>query len=304
MPCLGAPDLIDLRVFLALVRHRSFRKAAIELGVTAAALSHRMKKLEARLEVRLLNRTSRSVVPTQAGAQLAQHLEQGFQTIDDAIAALDALRRYPVGRLRLNVPRDAARLLIAPALPEFFVRYPHIHLDLAVDDRPVDIVAAGFDAGIRYGTNVPSDMIATALTPALRWVVVGAPALLEIHGRPERPSDLHQFPCVQMRLGDNSRFAWELGDGDAMVRVDVPGPLCANETETSVAAALQGVGVAYCLERRVEQDIHDGRLEIVLPDWGSTGPPLAIYYPSRRQPPPGLRQLINLVRERNALPPL
>jgi DNA-binding transcriptional LysR family regulator len=304
MPGLEPPDLVDLRVFLALFRHGSFRKAGIELGVTASALSHRMKKLEARLEVRLLNRTSRSVMPTQAGAELALHLEQGFQTIEDASAALDPLRCYPVGRLRLNVPRDAARLLIAPVLPDFFVRYPQIHLDLTVDDQPVDIVAAGFDAGIRYRTRVPSDMIATALTSSLRWVVVGAPAFLEIHGRPERPTDLHRFPCVQMRVGDNSRFPWELGDGDAMVRVDVPGALCANETETSVAAALQGVGLAYCLERRVEEEIRDGRLEIVLPDWASTGPPLAIYYPSRRQPPPGMRQLINLVRERNALPTL
>jgi DNA-binding transcriptional LysR family regulator len=295
-------DMADLRVFTTIVRRGNFRKAAIELGVTASALSHRMRKLEQRLQVRLLNRTSRSVVPTQAGADLALKLDDGFRTIHDALSTLDMHRRYPVGRLRLNVPRDAARLLLAEVAPEFCRLYPQIHLDVVVDDRPVDIVGEGYDAGIRYHASVPADMIATTLTPPLRWVIVGAPDLIERLGTPGSPADLVRFPCVQMRVGDNSALPWELGDGDAMVRVDVPGPLCANETELSVLAAMRGAGLAYCLEWRVHDEVRAGRLQIVLPEWASTGPPFAIYYPSRRQPAPGLRQLIELIKARQQPP--
>jgi DNA-binding transcriptional LysR family regulator len=294
-------DLADLRVFLTIVRRGNFRKAAIELRVTASALSHRIRKLEERLQVRLLNRTSRSVVPTQAGADLAKRLEEGFRTINDALSVLEMHRRYPVGRLRLNLPKDAARLLLAPILPDFYAQYPQIHLDVTVDDRPTDVVAEGFDAGIRYGTSVPGDMVAMALTAPLRWIVVGSPSLLDRLERPRSPADLQRYPCVQMRIGDNTNLPWELGDNDAMVRVDVPGPLCANETELSVAAAIGGVGLAYCLEWRVEEEIRAGLLEIVLPAWASTGPPFAMYYPSRRQPPPGLRQLIDFMRNRCGL---
>jgi DNA-binding transcriptional LysR family regulator len=221
--------------------------------------------------------------------------------INDALSVLDTHRRYPVGRLRLNVPKDAARLLLAPILPDFFALYPQIHLDVAVDDRPTDVVAEGFDAGIRYGASVPGDMIAIALTSPLRWIVVGSPSLLKRHERPSNPADLQRYPCVQMRVGDNTSLPWELGDDDAMVRVDVPGPLCANETELSVAAAIGGVGLAYCPQWRVEEEVRAGLLEVVLPAWASTGPPFAMYYPSRRQPPPGLRQLIDFIRSRRGL---
>ncbi|WGF87080.1 LysR family transcriptional regulator [Marinivivus vitaminiproducens] len=296
-------DLAELSVFLAIVRQGSFARAAIELGVTTSALSHAMRKLETRFGVRLLNRTSRAVVPTHAGRELALRLSEGFQTISDALSALDVHRDAPVGRLRLNVPKDAQRLLIGPVLPDFVRRYPQVHLDVTVDDRPVDIVAQGFDAGIRYGGAVPRDMIAVPLTPPLRWVVIGAPAYLERRGRPRTPEELHLHACVQMRIGDNSAFAWELGDGDAMVRVDVPGPFCVNETDGAVDAAMRGVGLAYCLEWRVADEIRAGALEVVMADWSSIGPPLALYYPSRRQTPPGLRQLTDLVRVSKGLPP-
>jgi DNA-binding transcriptional LysR family regulator len=145
-------------------------------------------------------------------------------------------------------------------------------------------------------------MIAVTLTAPLRWVVVGAPDLIARLGAPRSPADLVRFPCVQMRVGDNSALPWELGDGDAMVRIDVPGPLCANETELSVLAAMRGAGLAYCLEWRVHDEVQAGKLQIVLPEWASTGPPFVIYYPSRRQPAPGLRQLIELIKARQQLP--
>ena len=301
MSAFARSDLSDLNVFLTIVRRGSFRQAATELGVTTSALSHSVKKLEGRLEVRLLNRTSRSVVPTQAGSELARRLADGFQTIGDALSALDAYRHSPVGRLRINLLKDASRLLVAPVLADFLCRYPQVHLDLTVEDRPVDIIAEGFDAGIRYESFVPKDMIATALTPPLRWVVVGSPDYLARYGRPRHPEDLRHHSCVQMRVGDNTAYHWELGNGPDMVRIDVPGPFCANETDISVEAAMRGVGLAYCLEIRIEEEVRSGRLEIIMPEWASLGPPFAMYYSSRRQPPPGLRQLIGIVRERNGL---
>jgi DNA-binding transcriptional LysR family regulator len=296
--------LADLNVFLTIVRRGSMAQAAIELGVSTSALSHRLRKLEAQLGVRLLNRTSRSIKPTQAGGALADQLGAGFQTISDALTSLERHRQFPAGRLRLNVLRDAARLVLGPVLSRYLNEFPDMQLDVTVDDRLVDIVAQGFDAGIRYGDRVPRDMIGIALTGPLQWAVVGAPELIARVGRPDKPQDLLKLPCVQMRIGDNSSYPWELGNGDSTIQVDVGGPLCANETEHSVDAAMRGVGFAYCLERRVRAEIASGALEIVLPEWSSKGPPFTIYYPSRRQTPPGLRQLIDTIREAENLPPL
>lgn len=296
--------LADLNIFLTIVRHRSMARAAIELGVTTSALSHRLRKLESELNVRLLNRTSRSITPTEAGAALAVQLGAGFQTISDALSSLERHRQFPMGRLRLNVLRDAARLVLGPVLPRYLGEFPEMHLDVTVDDHLVDIVAQGFDAGIRYGDRVPQDMVGVALTKPLQWVVVGAPELIARTGRPEEPKDILQMPCVQMRVGDNSNFPWELGNGASLVRVDVRGPLTANETEHAVDAAIRGVGFAYCLERRVRAEISSRALEIVMPEWASDGPPFTIYYPSRRQTPPGLRQLIDTIREAEDLPRL
>jgi DNA-binding transcriptional LysR family regulator len=296
--------LADLNVFLTIVRRGSMAKAAIELGVSTSALSHCLRKLEEQLGVRLLNRTSRSLKPTEAGDLLATQLGAGFQTISDALSSLERHRQFPVGRLRLNVLRDAARLVLGPVVRGYLNEFPDMHLDVTVDDQLVDIVAQGFDAGIRYGDRVPQDMVGVALTKAVEWIVVGAPELIARVGRPEEPKDLLGLPCVQMRVGDNSNFPWELGNGAAMVRVDVRGPLVANETEHAVDAAIRGVGFCYCLERRVTSEIASGVLEVVLPQWASDGPPFTIYYPSRRQTPPGLRQLIEMIRKIEGLPPL
>ena len=299
MPAFTRSELADLNVFMAVARRQSFRQAAIELGLTTSALSHSVKNLETRLGVKLLNRTSRSVVPTVAGSELADKLERGFQAIGDALGELDVHRGVPAGRLRINVPRDAARLLIGPILPRFFESYPDVQLEITVEDRMVDIVADGYDAGIRYGGTVPQDMVAVPLTGPLRWVVVGSPDYLSRHGRPSQPSDLLRHACVRMRIGDNSIYKWELGSGDEACELDVPGPMSANETEISVQAAIDGVGLAYCLERRVNEELEVGQLEIVLAKWAAVGPPFFVYYPSRRQTQPGLRRLIDTIRAAN-----
>lgn len=293
---LSRADLAEMNAFLCIANRGSFRQAAQDLGVTTSALSHTLRRLETRLEVRLINRTTRSVALTAAGRELALALSKGLGVIEDGVAALDDHRQAPVGRLRLTVPRDAARLVVGPALPEFVRRYPQVHLDLVVDDRPVDMVAEGFDAGIRYGGRVPKDMVAMPLTGPLRWVVVGSPAYLRKWGTPTTPEDLYQHSCIQMRVGDSSNYPWELGDGEALVRMDVPGPVRVNETEAAVDGALRGIGLAYCLQLRVREELHSGRLLQVLPDWSSMGEPFTVYYTNRRLTPPGLRPLIDTIR--------
>ncbi|WP_118137641.1 LysR family transcriptional regulator [Oceanicella sp. SM1341] len=296
--------LADLTVFVTIVRRHSMRQAAIELGVTTSALSHRMRKLEADLGVRLLNRTSRSLTPTEAGAALAQRLELGLQTIEDSLGMLARHRNVPSGHLRINAPKDASRLLLGPILPRYLAEFPEMHLDITVDDHLVDVVAEGFDAGIRYGDRVPQDMIGVTLSKPLQWVVAGAPALIARVGVPMVPDDLLSRPCIEMRVGDNSRYPWELGNGDALRRLDVRGALCTNETQHAMDAALGGVGFFYCLEELLKPLIAEGRLQVVLPGWASEGAPLTIYYPSRRQVPPGLHELIAMIRVEQGLPRL
>lgn len=296
--------LADLSVFATIVRRQSIKQAAHELGLTSSALSHRLRKLEADLGVRLVNRTSRSLTPTEVGAALAAQIEAALRLIGDALATLTSQHDAPSGRLRINVLRDAARHLLAPALPRYAELYPGMSLDVTIDDHMIDIVAEGFDAGIRYGDRVPQDMIGVALSAPQPWIVVGAPALIARVGRPQSPEELLQRPCVEMRLGDNSRYAWELGNAEELRRVDVRGPLCANESQQTIDAALGGIGFAYCLEALVGDHLASGRLELVLPEWRSDGPPFMIYYPSRRQLPPGMRLLIALIRQQQGLPPL
>lgn len=296
MAAFNRSELADLNVFMAIIRRRSFRHAAYELGVTTSALSHTMRNLETRLGVKLLYRTSRAVEPTDAGTLLAEKLSVGFATIQDGLDTLELYREAPIGRLRLNVPRDAAVLLLAPILGDFCAAYPQLRLDLIVQDQMIDIVAEGYDAGIRYGATVPQDMVAVPLTGALRWITVATPAYLARRGTPQQPKDLLEHACIRMYLGDKTPYKWELGNGPRQQRIDVPGHFSAADTETIVHAALQGVGIAYCLENRVQQELADGRLVDVMPDWACVGEPLCMYYPSRRQSQPGLRQLMDMIR--------
>ena len=304
MPAFERSDLADLLTFTTLVRRRSFKATAVELRVTASAVSHAIRRLEDRLGTRLLNRTSRSVVPSAAGLALAQDLERGFEAIGSALARFDDASASRFGAVRLNVPRDAAHLLIGPAMPDFAQDFPDVDLTVVVEDRPIDVVAEGYDAGIRFGDTVPEDMVAVALTPPLRWVVVGSPAYLAVEGEPTVPADLARHRCLRLLLGDNTAFRWELGDGDRLVRIEASGPYTINDTQTTLNAALEGIGLAYVLERRVAREIAAGTLRVVLPDWASTGAGLYMYYPSRRHSHPALRGLVDIVRRRNGLAPL
>lgn len=294
-------ELGDLRVFVTIMRTRSFKAAAIQLGLTPSAASHAMRRLEERLGSKLLNRSSRAVSPTDTGLALAQQLEQGFETIGQALAEVDAPGAGRYGELRINVFADAAHLLINPALPEFAQQCPAVRLTIVVEDRPIDIVAEGYDAGIRYGHHVPEDMVAVPLSGPQRWIVAGSPDYLARHGVPQHPDDLAQHQCLQLLLGDNSSYKWELGQGRHKRRVRVPGLITINNTAATIAAARNGTGLGYVLENRIAKEVAEGSLRIVLAEHAAQSDPFHMYYSSRRHKHPALRILINIIRQQQGL---
>lgn len=294
---LSRADLADLNSFLVVHRLRSFTQAAVELGITTSALSHAMRNLEARLGVRLLNRTSRTVSPTEAGDNLAKRLEIGFLEIGGALADVNRHRDRPVGRLRLNVLQDGARLLLAKHLPKFLHSYPDIEVEVAVDDHMIDIVAAGFDAGIRFGGTVPEDFVAVRIGQPLRWVAVASPRYLHRSPPLHIPEDLKVHNCIQIRTGQGIIYRWNFEkDGEQRV-IEVPGQLCVNETTLGIEIAVASGGITYCLEDRVREHLRRGELQVVLQDWAPVEPAFHIYYPGHRQVPPGLRELIEILRQ-------
>ncbi|MED5544345.1 MAG: LysR family transcriptional regulator [Pseudomonadota bacterium] len=291
-------DIADFSYFLAIARHGSFRKAALEIGVSPSALSHSLRGLEERLGVRLLNRTNRSVTLTSAGEELREAISDPFARIDQARDALNRFRDTPTGRIRLNVAADAAALLLSPVIPVFMERYPDVEVDIVASNRMVDVVASGFDAGIRYGGTVPEDMIAQRLSPDIRWIVAAAPAYLERFGTPQNPEELKEHRCLGVRLGDDRIYRWEfMGRDGEEFDIAVPGQITVDESRSMVSIAIGGGGLMYGPEPVVAPFIANGQLQTVLDDWATNGPGFQIYYPSRRQVPTGLRLLIELVRE-------
>lgn len=297
-------DFADLKSFLAIVRCRSFKLAAIELGQTPSAVSHAMRRLENRLGAKLLNRSSRSVSATAAGRDLAARLEDGFNLIGSALETFEAPGTARLGEIRLNVFADAAHLLIAPALPEFVRMCPDVRLTVVVENRPIDIVAEGYDAGVRYGHYVPEDMVAVPLTGPQRWVMAASPDYLERHGSPRSLKDLSGHTCLQLLLGDNSSYRWELNDGGEARRLRVPGLLTINDTATTISACKAGLGIGYVLEARIAAELARGELQVVLKKHAFAEDPFHIYYSSRRYKHPALMTLIDIVRRQQSLPKL
>ncbi|MDE1187208.1 MAG: LysR family transcriptional regulator [Pantoea sp.] len=290
-------DMADLIYFCAIARHQSFSRAAIELGVSASALSHALKGFEARLGVRLLNRTTKSVTLTEAGKTLAQTVQSPIETIDSALEKLNLFRDTPAGRIRLNVAVEASTLLLAPILPDFVDLYPDVELDIVATNRIVDMTEEGFDAGIRYGGTIPEDMIAQRLSADIRWVVAGSPEYLDRFGTPLHPNDLDKHRCVSNRLGDNRIYRWEFDRGDESLAIKVPPLITVDQAETGLVAVLKGVGLMYYPEPLIAKYVKEGSLRLVLTDWASMGSGFHIYYSSRRQLPTGLRLLIDLIRK-------
>jgi DNA-binding transcriptional LysR family regulator len=290
-------DLTDLSYFLELAKHRNFRKAGVELGVSASALSHALRGFEERLGVRLLNRTTRSVTLTAAGEALHAAVVGPFEEIGRAVDVVNQFRDAPMGRIRLSVPTEAAAFLLGPVMAIFLERYPDVEIEISVSNRMIDVIDSGFDAGIRYGGTVPEDMVAQRLSRDIRWLVVAAPAYLERHGTPSHPNDLLKHRCIRIRIGDDSVYRWEFERGSEKLEVNVPGAMVVDQGEIGLAAVRNGAGLFYVADPMVREDLASGVLRTVLDDWSPLGPGFHIYYSGRRQIPAALRLFIDLVRD-------
>jgi DNA-binding transcriptional LysR family regulator len=291
------PDLRALSAFAAVARERNFRRAARELRISVSSLSERIRDLEQKIGVRLLNRTTRSVAPTEAGARLLERIEPPLHEIGEAARDLIAQRSVPSGRLRITAPSPAVALVLAPMIPPFLARYPEITLEIVDDPSLVDIVSAGFDAGIRYEENLAKDMVAISLGPPERYVLVASPALLAAHGVPKRPRDLLEARCIVTRFPNRAVLPWEFERAGRVVRITPQGPLIANNTVLQLRAVMDGIGFLLTFAGYAQEAIAAGRLETVLDDWLPSFPGPFLYYPSRRQNPSSLNALIAFIRE-------
>ncbi|WP_163874593.1 LysR family transcriptional regulator [Rhizobium laguerreae] len=291
------PTLADLRALSAIVTHRSFRKAADELALSPSTLSHMMRSLEANMGVRLLNRTTRSVAATEAGERLVTRLTPLFRDFDLALEEVNEFRGHPSGTLRINTSEIAARVLLDAAVPTFLTRYLDMSLDLVTDNRLVDVVADGFDAGIRLREAVPLDMIAVEFGGDTRFVAVASPAYLAAHPAPQTPDELKTHACIRFRLPSGKLFRWEFEKHGHELAVDVPGVLTLDHVELMAQAAVKGLGIAYVSDRAARPFLESGALVTVLDDWCPAIPGLCLYYPGHRHVPQGLRAFITVLTE-------
>ena len=289
-------NLSILAGFLAVAEERSFTGAAKRLGVSPSAMSHSIRSLEERLGVRLLPRTTRSVTPTEAGEQLLLRLRPALSEVGEALDQLFDLRDKPAGRIRLLVPRFAVESVLSPKLGQFARDYPEIVLDVITDDSRMDIVAGGFDAGIHLGEYIEKDMITVRVGPDHQPVIVGSPAYFESHPKPKSPRDLVHHQCINFRHGTAGVYRWEFQKGKKSLSVGVSGPLIVDDVLLVLRAALDGVGLAFLSEQQVLSQLGTGALVRVLEPWCQPYPGFFLYYPSRRQQPPALTALINLLR--------
>ncbi|BCQ25890.1 LysR family transcriptional regulator [Caballeronia sp. NK8] len=294
---MNEPDLSDLHAFLAVARSRGFRQAALLRGVSASSLSEAIRRLETRLGVRLLNRTTRSVTPTEAGERLIERLAPAFAEIAGALDAVNGFRDSPTGTLRLNVPTIVSREVLPPIIARFLAAHPGITLELSASDNFIDVLAAGFDAGIRYDERIERDMIAVPIGPQTqRFVAVASPAYLAAHGEPKHPRDLVNHACIAHRFESGVLAVWEFMRGKDVIRIVPQGPLVTSSIEVSRACAVAGLGLVYTFDEFVREAIDSGALVPVLKPWWQsfTGPRL--YYPSRAHMPGPLRAFIDFIR--------
>lgn len=289
-------DLADLKLLSTVARHLSFRMAAQEMGLSASAVSHAVRSIEERLGVRMFSRTTRSVALTPAGRQLLDRVGPALQDIAAAIDGINEFRDTPQGLLRINAPRPAGELVLGALVVEFLSRHPKVAVELVLDDSFVDIVEAGFDAGVRYGESLQQDMVALPLGPPQRLMVVGAPALLKRVGTPHTPRDLLNLPCVRIRFPSGARYAWEFEKAGEKMAVDVEGRLTVGEMPLMLQAALAGMGFAYMYEPYARAALASGALVSVLDDWCPPIPGFYLYYPSRKLPTATLTAFIEMVK--------
>lgn len=289
-------ELSVLAALLAVAEERSFTKAAARLRVSTSALSHAIRRLEEQIGVRLLARTTRSVAPTDAGEQLLARLRPALGDIRGALDLIAGLRDRPAGRVRLRMPRLAAKTVLAPQLGRLARDYPDLVLDVTTEESRGDIVAGGFDAGIQLGEFIEQDMIAVRVSKDHRPAIVGSPGYFESHPKPDSPRDLLRHRCINFRHGAEGVYRWEFDKGDQSLTVSVDGPLIVDDVEIVLSAAIDGVGLAFLAEEHAEPYVESGALVRVLEDWCPPFPGFFLYYPSRRQQPTALAALIEVLR--------
>ncbi|WP_376966219.1 LysR family transcriptional regulator [Azospirillum sp. A26] len=295
-------DLNDLDAVFAIARRGSFRAAALDLGMSTTALSNAVRKLEAELGVRLFNRTTRSVSLTDAGRLFVEQVGPALQDVHGALEAVRSQQTTPSGTLRINAFAMAAREILSPLVLEFLRRNPQVHVDLVTEGRLVDIVAEGFDLGVRVADLVPSDMIAVSLGRPQRYAVVGSPSYFEGHEKPRVPPDLLNHPCIRVRLPNGALYRWQFEKDGQATQIDVRGPITLDEASLARTAVLEGIGLGFFMEQDVRGDIEAGRLVRVLDGWTPVRAGLCLYYPGRRNPSAALRAFIGLARELGAKP--
>jgi DNA-binding transcriptional LysR family regulator len=291
-----ATDLSELAAFDAVARHRSFRRASEERGVTASAISHAVSNLESRVGIRLLNRTTRSVSLTDAGAMLLSQLSPAFGDIGSALDALNQFRDTPFGKVRINAPNSIAPFVLGPVLGPLIGANPNLELEIVATDRLVDIVEEGFDAGIRLGESLRDGMTAVKINPRLRLTVVGSPDYFTRHPAPESPADLAAHVCIRNLYQSGVSYPWSFSKAGEDIDVDVRGPLALHDHELMIEAALAGIAIAYVWEDRARPYVESGRLVACLTDWIVPEDWLYLYYPTRRYLSAGLRAVIDALR--------
>jgi DNA-binding transcriptional LysR family regulator len=289
--------LLELHAFVAVSVHRSFRRAAIDVGLSPSALSHAIGALEQRLGVRLFHRTTRSVSLSEAGEAFLVRVQPALREISTAMEAISEFRDTPTGTLRLNTSEGAAQMVLTPIVLKYLDRYPDMRVDIVTDRSLVDIVAGGFDAGIRLAESVPQDMIAIAVSAPLRFAVVGSPGYFASRKKPKVPMDLLTHNCIRVRFPSGTIYKWEFAKRGEEESVDVSGSLTLDSHHLMLEAALQGAGLAWTNEFAAHAHLVSGALVRVLEDWTPTYPGLRLYYPANRHMPAGLRAFVDMVRE-------
>lgn len=290
-------SLIELEAVLAIARCGSFRAAALELGMSTTAISNAVAKLERELAVRLFNRTTRSVSLTYAGRIFVAQIKPAFEGIQKAMDTARSQQEMPSGTLRINAFATAAREIMAPLILTYLQRYPHVHIDLVTEGRLVDVVAAGFDLGVRSKDLVPSDAIAFPLGQMRRMAVAASPAFFEGRAIPNVPQELLAYPCVRIRLPNSALFRWRFEKGGEELQLDVEGPITLDEASLARIAVINGVGIGYFMEADVREDIAAGRLIRILEDWTPPLAPLCLYYSNRRNSSAAFQAFIALARD-------
>ena len=289
--------LFELNAVAAISAHRSFRAAATELGISRSALSHTIAGLEKRLGVRLINRTTRSVALSEAGERFLARVSPALREIAGAMEDVNVFRDTPTGTLRINLKERAAHQILRPVVANYLRRYPDMNVELVLESRPIDIVAEGFDAGIRLAESVPQDMVAVPCGPDTRFIVVGAPAYFARLAAPRSPADLLAHACIRRRMPGGKLYRWEFEKRGEQIVLDVPGRLTLDNDILMVEAAVEGLGLAFVSDFWVKDQLASGSLKAVLADWTPPFPGLRLYYPSHRHMTAGLRAFVDLLRE-------